>query len=115
MPLRPYAFAGFLVMGGLAVVEGARLCPCGGGSARAQVPATASRTVTLHIDGMDCPACTTAVRIALKKLDGVEEAKVSYSDKQAVVEYTPGKVTPQQLAEAVNRLGYKAILPGKGS
>ncbi len=114
MSLKPYVSAGFLVLGGLAVVEGARLCPCGAGSARAQTPAVASRTAALHIEGMDCPACTTAIRIALKKLDGVQDARVSYANKEAVVEYAPGKVTPQQLADAVNQLGYKASLP-KGS
>ena len=57
---------------------------------------------------------TTAIRIALRKLDGVKDAKVSFADKQAVVEYAPSKVTPERLADAVNKLGYKASLPAKG-
>ncbi len=115
MSFKAIAVAGVIALGGLAVVGGARLCPCGAGTAFAQAPATTSQTVVIHIEGMDCPACTTAIRIALKKLDGVKDAKVSFTDKQAVVEYAPTKVTPERLADAVNKLGYKASLPAKGS
>ena len=114
MSFKPFVVAGSIALGGLAVVGGARFCPCGA-AAYAQTAATATATVAIPIEGMDCPACAAAIRIALKKLDGVKDAKVSYEAKQAVVEYAPDKVTPEQLAAAVNRLGYKASLPGKGS
>ena len=109
------ALAGGIALDAVAVLGGAHLCPCGAGAAFAQAPAATSQTVAIHIEGMDCPACTVAIRIALKKLDGVKDAKVSFADKQAVVEYAPDRVTPEQLADAVNKLGYKASLPAKGS
>ena len=68
-------------------------------------------SVALTVEGMTCPSCSVAVRTALKRLDGVREAKVDVAAKRAVVEYEPAKVTPKQLVDAVNRLGYQASLP----
>lgn len=70
-------------------------------------------TTTLRVDGMTCPSCKVAVRTALSKLDGVKDAKVDVANKRATVEYDPSKVTPQQLVDAVNRLGYQASIPAK--
>src|SRR5437868_10363096 len=68
-----------------------------------------AKTATLNVEGMSCGACTASVRIVLKKLDGVSEAKVSFDDKKAVVTYDSAKVTPQTMAEAINaKLPYKA-------
>lgn len=72
-----------------------------------------SRSVTLNIAGMDCAACTTAIRIAIEKVDGVKAAKVSFDEKHAVVEYDPAKVTPQVIVDAVSKLGYPASLPSQ--
>jgi periplasmic mercuric ion binding protein len=71
-------------------------------------PSTA--TVTLSVEGMTCASCSVAVKTVLKRLDGVKEAKVNLSEKNAVVEYEPAKVKPQQMVDAVNKLGYPANL-----
>lgn len=73
--------------------------------------APGSAAVPLHVEGMTCPSCKVAVRTALKKLDGVKDARVDVAAKSATVEYDPTKVTPQQLVDAVNQLGYQASLP----
>ena len=73
--------------------------------------AATTQTVALTVDGMTCASCSVAVRMVLKKLEGVKDAKVSAPDKRAVVEYEPAKVTPQQMVDAVNNLGYRASLP----
>lgn len=72
-----------------------------------------SATTTLRVGGMSCASCRVAVRTALSKLDGVKDAKVDMANKSATVEYDPSKVTPQQLVDAVNRLGCRASLPAK--
>lgn len=86
-----------------------------GSRAFAEAPNTKARpsttTVTLSVEGMTCAACPVAVRTVLKKLDGVQEAKVSLSEKNAVVDYDVAKVKPQQMVDAVNKLGYRATLP----
>ncbi len=82
--------------------------------ARAEGVATpASASVPLHVEGMTCPSCKVAVRTVLKRLNGVKDAKVDVAAKRATVDYNPTKVTPQQLVDAVNRLGYQASLPAR--
>jgi hypothetical protein len=54
--------------------------------ASSKAPAAGSLScVTLAIEGMDCPACATALRIA--SLAGVKKAHVSYEQKSAEVEF----------------------------
>jgi copper chaperone CopZ len=48
------------------------------------------------------------VQLALERLDGVDNAEVSLRAEQAVVAYDPGKVTVQQMIEAVERSGFGA-------
>lgn len=72
------------------------------GAGRAGEPARA----TLHVDGMTCPSCSLAVRVALERLDGVSDARVSVAEKRATVSYDPGRVTPEDMARAVTRAGY---------
>ena len=101
---------------GAAVIATAALAmavlPSGRASAGSAAVAS-SATTTLRVEGMTCPSCKVAVRTALSKLDGVKNAKVDVANKSATVEYDPSKVTPQQLVDAVNRLGYQASLPAK--
>lgn len=68
----------------------------------------APSTVVLTVEGMTCASCNVAVRMALERLDGVESATVSRPEKRAVVRYDPAKVTPGQMVDAVNKLGYQA-------
>jgi len=82
--------------------------------ARAEGTAAAgSAAVALHVEGMTCPSCKVAVRTALSKLDGVKDARVDVAKKSATVDYDPARVTPPQMVDAVNRLGYEASLPAK--
>lgn len=112
------AFSKLLATLGLSA--GLALCcpPCSSTTARAEAPVAvdvaSAKTVSLTVEGMTCASCSVAVRTALKKLDGVNDAKVSVPDKRAVVDYEPAKVTPQMMVEAINNLGYRASLP-KGS
>lgn len=59
------------------------------------------KVATLHIDGMTCGSCATAVKRVLTKVNGVKAATVSYESKSAVVTYEPAKVTPETIARAV--------------
>lgn len=75
---------------------------------RAGVWAQDASRVTLRIDGMTCSSCAAAVTVKLKRLAGVLEARVSFDEKLARVVYSPQEVTPRQMIEAVEELGYKA-------
>lgn len=47
---------------------------------------------------------------ALEGLDGVKQAKVSYANKRGEVRYDPAKITPKQIEDKVNQIGFKAKL-----
>lgn len=72
---------------------------------------TNTQEVTLKIEGMTCRVCPLTIKTALKKLDGVVDANVSYKDKVAKVKYEGDKVTVDQMLKAVEGAGkYKATL-----
>lgn len=54
---------------------------------------------------MKCEHCEARVEEALKTLDGVAGAKADRTANSVTVEYDEGKVTPQQMKEAVDALG----------
>src|SRR5215471_3103880 len=67
-----------------------------------------NKTVTLTVTGWTCGSCAAATRIALKKLDGVEEVKTDVAKATAVVTYDDSKTAPDKLIQAVGRIGYQA-------
>ena len=79
----------------------------------AQTARAANATTNLHIEGMTCVGCETAVRMVLKKTPGVTSSKVSYKEKRAVVSYDPVKTTPEKIAAALaDALSYKVTVTG---
>jgi mercuric ion transport protein len=67
--------------------------------------------VVLPVEGMTCVTCEWGIEKALGEVDGVIEAKASSSERKVLVRYAPGKVTFQQMIDAVDSTGYKASLP----
>lgn len=79
----------------------------------AQTARAADATTTLHIEGMTCAGCETAVKMVLKKTPGVISSEVSYEDKRAVVTYDAGKTAPEKIAKAIaEALSYKVTVKG---
>lgn len=66
-------------------------------------------TVTLKVEGMSCNHCKNAVEGSLKKLSGVENAVVDLKAKTATVTYEEGKVSVEQMKEAVEDQGYDVV------
>lgn len=69
----------------------------------------ATKTTTLHIEGMHCKMCSASVSKALKATAGVEKVEVSFEKGIAVVRYDDQKVTEAKLREVINGTGYKAV------
>lgn len=57
------------------VAEGCRSSSTPRSSGGEELP---TKTVTLKVEGMTCDACAISVKTALKGVEGVKEAKVSY-------------------------------------
>lgn len=70
-----------------------------------------TRVVTIPVEGMVCLACTARVKSTLKAINGVAEVEVNLAGHDARVEYVGGKVSPDELVSAINRLGYRAGSP----
>ena len=56
---------------------------------------------------MTCGNCARSVERTLAGTPGVSKASVDLQAASAVVEYDPGRVKPEVLAEAVRDLGYE--------
>jgi len=70
----------------------------------------ATKTVALDVKGWTCGSCAVSTRIALKKLEGVENVKTDHDKGEAVVTYDDSKVTPQRMIEGIERIGYSATV-----
>src|SRR5437867_5624468 len=68
----------------------------------------ATKTVALDVKGWTCGSCAVSTKIALKKLDGIENVKTDHDKGQVVVTYDDAKVTPKRMIEEVGRIGYSA-------
>jgi mercuric ion transport protein len=65
------------------------------------------QTVEVNIKGMSCQACEEEVNHEVNKLPGIIQSKVSYANKNAVVQFDVSKTTIQKIIDAVNGTGYK--------
>jgi copper chaperone len=67
-----------------------------------------SAKTTLAIKGMTCGGCVGAVKIQLKKTEGVSAYEVSLEKAEAQVTYDPAKTEPKKIAESVSKTGFEA-------
>jgi mercuric transport protein len=101
------------MMQGMSGTMGSMEMPMGGmmGEPATQaLPAEATKVATIQVEGMTCGGCAIGVRTALKRLDGVARADVSYKDERAVVTFDPAKVSTDRMLEAIRKVGYTATL-----
>ena len=63
-------------------------------------------TLTLSIEGMHCGACVRRVTGALQGVPGVQLGLVEVGSAQLA--YDPEEATPEEIAAAVNRIGFQA-------
>ena len=68
---------------------------------------------TIAVSGMFCSSCSAAVEQALRRLDGVAEARADLKADRVRVRYDGNKVTPRRMAEAIRKAGYRARWPGE--
>lgn len=68
----------------------------------------ATKTTTIHVEGMKCNICSASVTKALKATEGVEKVEVSVEKGEAVIQYDDAKVTEEKLREVINGTGFKS-------
>ena len=64
------------------------------------------QTEFLSIAGMTCGGCTSKVALALEKITGVKDVKVSLSEGKAAVHYDETMASPEKMRSAVREAGY---------
>jgi P-type Cu+ transporter len=64
--------------------------------------------VELDITGMTCAACSARIEKSLNKMDGVMNANVNLALEKASVEYNPARLSPADVIQKVEKLGYGA-------
>ncbi len=65
------------------------------------------------IGGLHCSLCTTTIEKAVSRHPGVEKVAVSLTHEQALVDYDPAQIGPQQLLETLRDIGYTIRDPRK--
>lgn len=66
-------------------------------------------TVEIKIEGMTCTGCENTVTNAIMELSGINHAKLSYIKGNALVEFDNTKTSREEIVDAVNGSGYKAV------
>lgn len=69
----------------------------------------AKEEVVIKVAEMHCPLCTTAVKKALKSVEGVESSKVTLETKLAVV-FAKDGIEDKTFLEAVKTTGYAGVI-----
>lgn len=73
-----------------------------------QIVAAGSRTTVFEVTGMHCSSCAEGIEAMVKRVDGVVRVEASYENHEAIVTFDPAKTSEKKIAEAIEKLGYKA-------
>ena len=68
----------------------------------------ASNTSLIKVEGMHCPLCTTAVKQAIKELDGVQKVSARLNTKEVSVIYDE-KVKIDEILKAIKTTSYEGV------
>ncbi|CAA9485850.1 MAG: hypothetical protein AVDCRST_MAG05-1573 [uncultured Rubrobacteraceae bacterium] len=60
----------------------------------------------LRVPDMSCGHCELSVQEALGELDGVERASADHTKGEVELTYDAGRVTEEELREAIEEAGY---------
>ncbi len=78
---------------------------------RSNVPEAFARAggtekLQLKVGGMSCSFCVASMTKALERTEGVRRASVNLAHEEALIEYEPSRVSPNQLKRIILDLGY---------
>ena len=69
----------------------------------------ASNISIIKVEGMHCPLCTTAVKKAIKELDGIEKVSAKLNTKEVTVIYDE-KVNIAEILKAITTTSYEGVV-----
>ena len=68
-----------------------------------------SETISIKVLGMDSPHCAMVVEGALKKLSGIKNIDIDFSNQRAKVVFAPKKLSAPDIFKVITDAGYKPI------
>ncbi|KAI9271181.1 hypothetical protein EDC94DRAFT_597411 [Helicostylum pulchrum] len=74
---------------------------------------SACNKLQLQIYGMTCASCVNGIEKGLKKLGGVNAVSVNLMTESAVIDHNPSTIGARELVEAIESLGFNAIVSDK--
>lgn len=63
--------------------------------------------VILQLEALTCPSCLQKIESALAHQDGIEQSKVLFNSSKVKAEINPSKISAEEVARIVSRLGYE--------
>ena len=63
-------------------------------------------SINLNVSGITCGGCEKSIRNALMAREGVSEATASHETGIVVIEFDAGKITQEQLRQAIEAAGF---------
>ncbi len=63
-----------------------------------------------EVQGMTCATCGITVKSAIKKLNGIQEAKASVEKKNAIVQFDPNQTSVEAIEKVIDETGFKATV-----
>lgn len=66
-------------------------------------------TVDIKVEGMTCTGCEKHITDAIMALDGINHAKLSHIEGNAIVEFDKSQTTKKDIVAAINGSGYKVV------
>lgn len=62
----------------------------------------------INVEGMTCQSCVKSIESKISEVSGVLGITVSLDKKQAYVQFNPGKVSAENIAKAIDDMGFEA-------
>lgn len=64
----------------------------------------------INVEGMTCQSCVKSIESKISEVSGVLGITVSLEKKQAYVQFNPGKVSAENIAAAIDDMGFEAAV-----
>ncbi|XP_063413160.1 copper-transporting ATPase 1-like isoform X3 [Mytilus trossulus] len=65
-------------------------------------------SVEISVKGMTCMSCVRNIESSISRVNGVNQISVSLENEKATVMYDSVKISPNQIAEAIDDMGFEA-------
>ena len=62
----------------------------------------------LAVEGIACGSCISKIEGAVKRLPGITEARLNFTNRRLRVAWADGALAPAQIVETLERIGYRA-------